>query len=121
MGYALLALALVGFATGFAFRLKTLLLLVFAVFLLSLAFSFRFGFTLSRAAMTVVILQAVLQSCYLLGLVVHEVLGRLPSKPSGRDISPSDRVEDPLAKSFDGPSKIRRWRRPLTEGPIGSQ
>ncbi len=71
MGYAAVALVIVGFAIGLLSRLKILLLVIGPLFLVSLVFSLGSGFSLLNTALTVVVTQTILQSSYFLGLVVH--------------------------------------------------
>ena len=74
MGYAVVALALLGVAIGAMFRLKTLLLIVGLVLLVSFAFSVVSGYTFLHTAATIMITQTILQSCYFIGCVARAML-----------------------------------------------
>jgi hypothetical protein len=69
MGYAALALALVGFTAGLMFRLTTLLLILGVLLLLSISSAVSFGFSFLDTALAVIGTQTVVQGCYFLGLV----------------------------------------------------
>jgi hypothetical protein len=72
MGYAALALAVLGFAIGTLFRLQVLLIVI-ALLLFSIAFSFGSGLSFSDSLMTVMAEQTVVQGSYLLGLLARAV------------------------------------------------
>ncbi len=73
MGYAAVALALLGVAVGAVFRLQILLLIVGLVLLVSIAFSFANGFSFLHASLTIMGAQTILQSGYFLGTVVRAI------------------------------------------------
>lgn len=71
MGYAAAALAILGIAVGASFRLQILLLVIGLVFLISIVLSISSGFTFVHTALTVIVAQTILQSCYFLGSVAR--------------------------------------------------
>jgi hypothetical protein len=71
MGYAAIALALLGFAVGVMFRLKVLLLIVALLLLVSIVFSVGRGFTFLDTALTIMVAQTIIQGSYFLGLVAR--------------------------------------------------
>jgi hypothetical protein len=78
MGYAAIALALLGFAIGAAFRPSNLLpllvpLLVF-LFFLSVAVAIAYHLSLLGSALLIMGVQAIVQASYFLGLVVRKML-----------------------------------------------
>jgi hypothetical protein len=74
MGSAAIALAILGFAVGAVFRLKTLLSIIALVLLLTIVFSLTNGFTFLETALTIMAAQSIVQASYFLGLVVRAVL-----------------------------------------------
>jgi len=74
MGYAAVALALLGVAVGAMFRLKILLLIVGLVLLVSFTFSVASGYTFLHTAATIMVTQTILQSCYFIGCVARSML-----------------------------------------------
>ena len=117
MGYAAIALAIVGFVVGVVFRLRVLLTLVGALLILSIAFSLSQGFSFLQTALTIIVAQTILQGSYFLGLVAQSFLyrtdgGRPPiSRPP--QALPDDRNN---FKVSDIPSKTPRWRRRFALG-----
>lgn len=73
MGYAAITLAILGFAVGVMFRLKTLLLILGLLLLVSIIFSVGSGFTFFDAALTIMVAQTIIQGSYFLGLVARAV------------------------------------------------
>jgi hypothetical protein len=71
MGYAAISLAILGFAVGAVFRLKVLLLILGLLFLASIVFSLARGFNFLDTALTIMVVQTVLQGSYFLGLVAR--------------------------------------------------
>jgi uncharacterized membrane protein (Fun14 family) len=121
MGYAALGLTMVGLAAGFTSRLKVLLLLVGAVFLLSIGFSLQSGFTFVWTAAIVMIAQTILQSCYVAGLVVRSVLHPAQFSELESEAEPSDAAGEPSAKAFGKTSKTRRLQRLFAQGTVRGQ
>jgi hypothetical protein len=73
MGYAAIALALLGGTVGIVFRLKILLLIGALLLLVSIVFSIARGFSFLDTALTVMTAQTILQGSYFLGLVVRGI------------------------------------------------
>jgi hypothetical protein len=74
MTYAAVALALLGFVVGVAFRLRALLWFLALLLLASVVFSFAYGFGFLNAALTVMAVQAIVQGSYFVGLLVRAAL-----------------------------------------------
>jgi hypothetical protein len=126
MAYAALGLTILGLSAGLMSRLKVLLLLVCAVVLLSIGFSFQSGFSVLGTVAIIVTAQAILQSCYLLGVAIHTLLS--PSQVSPSQVARSEtetEAMDPAgsasASAFGRPGKARRWLRPFAQGPVRSE
>ena len=118
MAYTAFGLAILGLSAGLMSRLKLLLLLVGAVFLLSIGFSLRGGFSLVGSVGLVVVAQAILQGCYLLGVVIHTLLG------SSHIVQSESAAEamDPTGKaSASGFGKTRDLMRPLAHGTVRNE
>jgi hypothetical protein len=73
MVYAAIALAIVGVAVGLAFRLKTLLPVLALLLVASVVFSLSRGFSFLETALTIMVVQTILQGSYFLGLVIRAV------------------------------------------------
>jgi hypothetical protein len=71
---AAIALAVLGFAVGVVFRLKTLLPILGLLLIVSIAFSLAHGFTFLDAVLTVMAAQSIVQASYFLGLVVRALV-----------------------------------------------
>jgi hypothetical protein len=71
MGFAAIALALLGFAIGLLFRLKVLLPLIAFLLVVSVIFSVARDFTFLKTALTIMAAQAILQASYFLGLLTR--------------------------------------------------
>ena len=74
MVYAVIALALVGVAVGLMFRLKILLPVLALLLVVSVVFSLGRGFSFLDTALTIMVVQTILQASYFLGLVIRAVL-----------------------------------------------
>jgi hypothetical protein len=74
MVYAAIALAIVGAAVGLAFRLKILLPVLALLLVVSVLFSLNRGFDFLDTALTIMVVQTILQASYFLGLVIRAVL-----------------------------------------------
>ena len=74
MGDAAIALAILGFAVGVAFRLKVLLSILGLLLVASMVFSLTRGFSFLDTALTIMAVQCIVQACYFLGLVVRALL-----------------------------------------------
>ena len=74
MVYAAIALALVGVAVGLMFRLKILLPVLGLLLVVSVLFSLERGFDFLDTALTIMVVQTILQASYFLGLVIRAVL-----------------------------------------------
>ena len=73
MGYAAIAVAIFGFAVGLKFRLKILLLCVGVILIASIVFSISLGFGFLSTLLIIMAAQTILQSSYVLGLVVRSI------------------------------------------------
>jgi hypothetical protein len=73
MVYAAIALAIVGVAIGLAFRLKILLSILGLLLVASVGFSVDRGFSFLDTALTIMVVQTILQASYFLGLVIRAV------------------------------------------------
>ena len=73
MVYAAIALAIVGAAVGLAFRLKVLLPVLALLLVVSVLFSLDRGFGFLDTALTIMVVQTILQASYFLGLVIRAV------------------------------------------------
>ena len=73
MVYAAIALALVGVAVGLIFRLKILLPVLGLLLVVSVVFSLERGFSFLDTALTIMVVQTILQGSYFLGLVIRAV------------------------------------------------
>jgi hypothetical protein len=71
MGNAAVALVLVGFAVGMLFRLRILLSILALLFLVSIVFSLARGFSFLDTALTIMVVQTIVQGSYFLGLVTR--------------------------------------------------
>lgn len=120
MGYAALVLAMLGLVAGLTSRLKILLVHVAVVFLLSIVFSLQAGFTFLWTAAIVMIAQTILQSSYLVGLVIRALLfpAQLPALDDEASDAPSG---ERSVTAFDRPSKTRRSPRPFAQGIVRGQ
>jgi len=94
MGYAAIALAIMGLITGVMFRIRVLLLIVALLLLVSVVVAVSSGFSFLNTALTILIAQTILQASYFLGLVAAELLRRVLARGASRDVTPpSDRHE----------------------------
>jgi hypothetical protein len=66
-----IALAILGFAVGVAFRLKVLLPILALLLVASIAFSIERGFGFLGTALTIMAAQSIVQGSYFLGLLVR--------------------------------------------------
>ena len=71
MVYAAIALALVGVAVGLMFRLKILLPVLGLLLVVSVVFSLERSFSFLDTALTIMVVQTILQGGYFLGLVIR--------------------------------------------------
>jgi lysylphosphatidylglycerol synthetase-like protein (DUF2156 family) len=76
MTAAAIAIALLGFAVGARFRLRTLILLATLLLFLSFALSLARGFNIGNTALTVIVAQFILQGSYFSGLVAQAALAK---------------------------------------------
>jgi hypothetical protein len=88
MGYAAIALAVLGLLTGIAFRLRVLLTLVALLLVVSIAFAVSQGFSFLNTALTILIAQTIFQTSYFLGLVVTAVFHRLVAQDASAGATP---------------------------------
>lgn len=73
MVYAAIALALMGVAVGLMFRLKILLPVLGLLLVVSVVFSLERGFSFLDTALTIMVVQTILQGSYFLGLIIRAV------------------------------------------------
>ncbi len=73
MGYAAIALAILGFAVGLVYRLKILLSILALLLLVSVVFSFARGVSFLDTALTIMVVQTIVQCSYFVGLVAKAV------------------------------------------------
>ena len=71
MGYVAISLAMLGFAVGAVFRLKVLILIVALLLFASIVFSLASGVNFLDTALTIMVVQTILQGSYFLGLVAR--------------------------------------------------
>jgi hypothetical protein len=71
MGEAAIALAVLGFAVGLVFRLKVLLPILALLLIGSIGFSLERGFSFLETALTIMVVQSIVQGSYFLGLLVR--------------------------------------------------
>ena len=114
MGYAAIALAIVGFVVGVVFRLRVLLTLVGVLLLLSIAFSLSQGFSFLQTALTIIVAQTILQGSYFLGLVAQSFFYR---SDGGRP--PISRPRRPF-RTIGTTSKFPTFRVKSPVGGVGS-
>jgi ABC-type iron transport system FetAB permease component len=84
MGFAALALAIVGFAVGTMFRIRVLLPILLVLLLASIVFSVVRDFSILEAALMVFLAQTIVQGGYFLGLIAHAVLVAVDREPRVR-------------------------------------
>ena len=121
MAYAALVLAVLGLSAGLLSRLKVLLLLVLAVFLLSIGYSLRGGFSFLETAAIVVIAQAILQICYLLGVAIHTMLSPSEVLQSNGEADSMDSAGKVSASALGRPRKTRGLLRPFAQRIVRSE
>jgi hypothetical protein len=81
MGYAALALAIMGFVLGVRFRMKVLLPILLLLLFASIVLSIARGLPVVDAVLMVFLVQATVQWAYFLGLVVRGVFATLQRRP----------------------------------------
>ncbi len=74
MGYAAIALAVVGFGLGVTFRFKVLLPFLVLLLIISIVFTAMYGFNFPRAALAVIEVQSVVQVGYFFGVVLRAIV-----------------------------------------------
>jgi hypothetical protein len=93
MGYAAIALAIMGLLTGMMSRLRVLLTIVALLLPVSVAFALSAGFGFLNTALTVLIAQTILQTSYFLGLVAAAFSHRLAAGSKSAEVTaPSDQA-----------------------------
>jgi hypothetical protein len=88
MGYAAIALAMLGLAVGLTSRVWALLPILVLLFFVTVGYSVQQHFGIFDAVLVTVLAQIIIQSCYFIGLVVRANL-----------IPPSKRVIKLAAKA----------------------
>ena len=71
MGYAAISLAMLGFAVGAVFRLNVLILILALLLFASIVFALASGFNFLDTALTIMVVQTILQGSCFLGLVAR--------------------------------------------------
>jgi hypothetical protein len=84
MGFAAVALVILGFAVGTMFRITVLLPMLLLLLIASIAFAVVQGFSLLEGALVVFLAQTIIQVSYFLGLIAHAVLVSVDREPSVR-------------------------------------
>jgi hypothetical protein len=103
MGYAAIALAIIGLVTGMMFRVRVLLTIVALLLLVSVAFAVSAGFSFLNTALTVMVAQTIFQTSYFLGLVVAAFSHRLAAGNKSAEVTaPSDRAQAPRRGTAHG-------------------
>jgi hypothetical protein len=74
MGYAAIALAVLGFAIGALFRLQVILVVIALLLLFSIVLSFGSRLSFSDSLMMIMAVQTVVQGSYFLGLLARSAL-----------------------------------------------
>jgi hypothetical protein len=74
MVYAAIMLAILGIAVGLVFRLTILLAILGLLLVVSILFSLGHGFNFLDTALTIMVVQTILQCSYFLGLVFRSAL-----------------------------------------------
>jgi hypothetical protein len=69
MVYTAIALVILGVAVGLVFRLQVLLSILALLLVVSILFSLDHGFSFLDTALTIMVVQTILQGSYFLGLV----------------------------------------------------
>jgi hypothetical protein len=117
MGYAAIALAIIGLLTGMMFRIRVLLSLVALLLLVSVAVGIGRGFGFLTTTLTVLAAQTIFQTSYFLGLVAvaifHRLLARVATEPTERDQASA--VEQSLM-AFGTPNRTPRSQRLFARG-----
>jgi hypothetical protein len=111
MGYAAIALAILGISVGVVFRLKILLAILALLLVVSIVFSFSRSFNFLDTALMIMVVQTVIQCSYFLGLVISATFIAAHRGPSS-DITPLDHNLIP----FYNPNKTFRWPRLSAQG-----
>jgi len=73
MVYTAIALVILGVAVGLVFRLQVLLSILALLLVVSILFSLDRGFSFLDTALTIMVVQTILQGSYFLGLVIRAV------------------------------------------------
>ena len=81
MGFAAVALVVIGFAVGTMFRIRVLLPILLLLLIASIAFSMVQGFSFLEGALVVFLAQTIIQVSYFLGLIAHAVLVSVDREP----------------------------------------
>ena len=84
MGFAALALVVLGFAVGTIFRIRVLLPILLLLLLASIVFVVVRGFSILEGALVVFLAQTIIQVSYFLGLIAHAVLVSGDREPRDR-------------------------------------
>jgi hypothetical protein len=117
MGYAAIALAIVGFLVGAVFRLRVLLTLVGVLLVVSIAFALSHGFSFLQTALAIFVAQAIFQATYFLGLVARSFFYRTDNGHNPATRPPQDFPHDRSDfKVSDIQSRIPRWPRRFAQG-----
>ena len=74
MEYAAIALTVVGFGLGVAFRFKVLLPILVLLLVVSIVFTATQGFNFPSAALAIIAVQSIVQVGYFFGIVLRAVV-----------------------------------------------
>ena len=125
MGYAAIALAIMGLVTGIMFPIRVLLSLVALLLPVSVGVAASRGFGFLSTALTIMIAQTILQTSYFLGLVAADSFHRLVARHASAQAPPPSGREQALAgekqvMAFDTPNKTphlpRLFARDIAQG-----
>jgi len=93
MGYAILALAIVGFALGVRVRMKVLLPILLLLLFASIILSTARGLAVVDAVLMVFLVQAIVQWAYFLGLVARGAFAVIRRQPRSQGSKVLQRLE----------------------------
>jgi hypothetical protein len=74
MGYAAMALAILGLALGLTFRLKVLLSVLSLLVIPSVIFAVGQGWSFLYTLLTIMAVQTIVQSAYFVGILVRSIM-----------------------------------------------
>ena len=120
MGYAAIALAIMGLVTGIMFRTRVLLAIVALLLPVSVGVAASRGFSFLGTALIIMIAQTILQTSYFLGLLAADSFHRLVGRRSSARTPPSGLeqalVGEKQVMAFDTPNKTPHLPRLFARG-----